>query len=133
MTITWCCWTGRTQPPREVLSDEQVAEIPHIVITSSGDNTNFIDEALEERGLARTIATRVTFLSIVLMLVKSDRLAVVPRRVADDLARVCPLVARELPFPSPRITLSMIWHRRLDNQPANRWLRDMIKASAQTT
>jgi hypothetical protein len=23
----------------------------------------------------------------------------------------------------------MIWHRRLDNQPAHRWLRDIIRRS----
>ncbi len=116
-----------------VLSAERLAEIPHIAITSTGDDTSFIDDALEQRGLARTIATRVPFLSVVLMLVGSNRLAVVPRRVADDLARICPLVGRELPFASPRIVLSMIWHRRLDNHAAHRWLRDMIRASAQTT
>jgi DNA-binding transcriptional LysR family regulator len=115
-----------------VLSAERLAEIPHLAITSTGDDTSFIDDALEQRGLTRTIATRVPFLSVVLMLVGSDRLAVVPRRVADDLARICPLVARELPFGSPRIVLSMIWHRRLDNHAAHRWLRDMIKAAAQT-
>jgi DNA-binding transcriptional LysR family regulator len=115
-----------------VLSAKRLAEIPHIAITSTGNDTSFIDDALEQRGLTRTIATRVPFLSVVLMLVGSDRLAVVPRRVADDLARICPLVARELPFASPRIVLSMIWHCRLDNHAAHRWLRDMIKASAQT-
>jgi DNA-binding transcriptional LysR family regulator len=115
-----------------VLSAERLAEIPHIAITSTGDDTSFIDDALEQRGLTRTIATRVPFLSVVLMLVGSDRLAVVPRRVADDLARICPLVAKELPFASPRIVLSMIWHRRLDNHAAHRWLRDMVKAAAQT-
>jgi DNA-binding transcriptional LysR family regulator len=115
-----------------VLSVERLAEIPHIAITSTGDDTSFVDDALEQRGLTRAIATRVPFLSVVLMLVGSDRLAVVPRRVAADLARICPLVARELPFPSPRIVLSMIWHRRLDNHAAHRWLRDMIKASVQT-
>jgi DNA-binding transcriptional LysR family regulator len=114
------------------LSAERLAEIPHIAITSTGDDTSFIDDALEQRGLTRTIATRVPFLSVVLMLVGSDRLAVVPRRVADDLARRCPLVAKELPFASPRIVLSMIWHRRLDNHAAHRWLRDMVKAAAQT-
>jgi DNA-binding transcriptional LysR family regulator len=114
------------------LSVERLAEIPHIAITSTGDDTSFVDDALEQRGLTRTIATRVPFLSVVLMLVGSDRLAVVPRRVADDLARICPLVARELPFPSPRIVLSMIWHRRLDNHTAHRWLRDMIRASVRT-
>src|ERR1700722_17119285 len=115
-----------------VIPAERLADIPHIAITSTGDDISFIDDALEQRGLARTIATRVPFLSVVLMLVGSDRLAVVPRRVAEDLARICPLVARELPFPSPRIALSMIWHRRLDNPAAHRWLRDMVKASVRT-
>jgi DNA-binding transcriptional LysR family regulator len=115
-----------------VLSAERLAEIPHIAITSTGDDTSFIDDALEQRELTRTIATRVPFLSVVLMLVGSNRLAVVPRRVADDLARIYPLVARELPFASPRIVLSMIWHRRLDNHTAHRWLRDMVQASTQT-
>ena len=117
---------------QSALSVETVAEIPHIVITSSGDDTSFIDEALEQRGLTRKIATRVPFLSVVLMLVGSDRLAVVPRRVANDLERICPLIVRELPFASPRIALSMIWHRRLDNHDAQRWLRDMVKASTQS-
>ena len=115
-----------------VIPAERLADIPHIAITSTGDDISFIDDALEQRGLARTIATRVPFLSVVLMLVGSDRLAVVPRRVAEDLARICPLVARELPFPSPRIALSMIWHRRLDNHAAHRWLRDMVKTSVRT-
>jgi DNA-binding transcriptional LysR family regulator len=114
-----------------VLSAEVLAKFPHLLVTSTGDDTSFIDEALEKRGLARRIATRVPFLSIVLMLVNSDQLAVAPRRVAVDLTRICPLVARELPFPSPRIVLSMIWHRRVDNHAAHRWLREMIKASTQ--
>jgi DNA-binding transcriptional LysR family regulator len=68
----------------------------------------------------------------VLVLVNSNLMAVVPRRVAVDLTRICPLVVKELPFPSPRIALSMIWHRRVDNHAAQRWLRDMIKSSART-
>jgi DNA-binding transcriptional LysR family regulator len=113
------------------LSPERLAAIPQVVITSSGDDTSFIDEALEQRGLTRRIATRVPFLSVVLMLVGSDRLAIVPRRAANTLVLVCPLVMKELPFASPRIELSMIWHRRLDNHPAQRWLRGMIRACVQ--
>jgi DNA-binding transcriptional LysR family regulator len=114
------------------LSPDLVAEIPHVAITSSGDDTSFIDEALEQRGLVRKIATRVPFLSLVLILVDSKLLAVVPRRVALDLTRICPLIVKELPFPSPRIALSMIWQRRVDNHAAHRWLRNMIKTSART-
>jgi DNA-binding transcriptional LysR family regulator len=107
-----------------------LAEFPHIAITSAGDDTSFVDEALEARGLTRKIAVRVPFLSVVLMLVNSDRLAVLPRRVAVSLASVCHLTVRELPFLSPRIGLSMIWHRRVDNLAAHRWLRDVIKAAS---
>ncbi len=114
------------------LSAELLATIPHVAITSSGDDTSFIDEALEQHGLARRVAARVPLLSLVLILVNSDLLAVVPRRVGVDLTRICPLVVKELPFPSPRLALSMIWHRRVDNHAAHRWLRDMIKTSART-
>ncbi len=96
------------------VSVERLAEIPHIAITSTGDDTSFVDDALEQHGLTRTIATRVPFLSVVLMLVGSDRLAVVPRRVADDLARICPLVARELPFP-------VAAHRAVDDLASSAW------------
>jgi DNA-binding transcriptional LysR family regulator len=113
------------------LTLETLAEIPHIEVTSSGDDTNFVDEALEEHGLARRIATRVPFVSVVLLLVGANRLTILPRRVATDLAQVCPLVVRDLPFVTPRIVLSMIWHRRLDAHPAQRWLRDMIRGCAQ--
>jgi DNA-binding transcriptional LysR family regulator len=121
---------GAMLEPR--LSADLVAEIPHVAITSSGDDTSFIDEALEQQGLVRKIATRVPFLSLALILVNSKLLAVVPRRVAVDLARICPLAVKELPFASPRIALSMIWQRRVDNHAAHRWLRDMIKTSART-
>ncbi len=112
------------------LSVDDIAEIPHIAISSKGDDTAFVDEAPEARGLSRKIAARVPFLSIALMLVDSRRIAVIPRRVATDLASICPLVVRELPFGSPRVTLSMLWHRRVDNYAAHRWLREMVRLAA---
>lgn len=106
----------------------RLAEMPHLAITSTGDDTGFVDRALAERGLTRRVAVRVPFLSLALLLVNSDYLAVLPRRVATDLAAICPLAVKDLPFASPWIALSMIWHRRLDNQPAQRWLRELIRS-----
>jgi DNA-binding transcriptional LysR family regulator len=110
------------------LSIEAFAALPHITITSSGDNTHFIDDALADRGLARLVSAKVPLHSLILMLIGSEALAVVPRRVAADLVAICPLTMRPLPFPSPRVSLSMIWHRRLDNHPAHRWLRGTLRA-----
>ncbi len=110
------------------LSIEAFAALPHITITSSGDDTHFIDDALADRGLARLVSAKVPLHSLILMLIGSEAIAVVPRRVAADLVAICPLTMRPLPFPSPRVSLSMIWHRRLDNHPAHRWLRGTLRA-----
>jgi DNA-binding transcriptional LysR family regulator len=110
------------------LSIEAFAALPHITITSSGDDTHFIDDALADRGLARVVLAKVPLHSLILMLIGSEALAVVPRRVAVDLVAICPLTMRPLPFPSPRVSLSMIWHRRLDNHLAHRWLRGTLRA-----
>ena len=108
---------------------ETFAALPHITITSSGDDTHFIDDALAERGLARLVSAMVPLHSLILMLIGSKALAVVPRRVAVDLVAICPLAMRPLPFPSPRVALPMIWHRRLDNDPAHRWLRGTVRSA----
>jgi DNA-binding transcriptional LysR family regulator len=111
------------------LSVERFAALPHIGITSSGDDTNFIDDVLAERGLSRFIPAKVPLHSLVPVLVNSGALAVMPKRAAADLVAICPLVMRPLPFPSPRVDLSMIWHRRLDNHPAHRWLRGSLRSA----
>ena len=111
------------------LTAQHLAAIPHIIVSSSGDDTAFVDDALGQHGLDRKIAVRVPFLSIALMLIGADRLTILPRRAARGLTLVCPLVLKELPFASPRTELSMIWHRRLDKEPAQQWLRGMVRAS----
>jgi DNA-binding transcriptional LysR family regulator len=108
-------------------SIEDFAALPHIDVTSSGDDTHFIDDVLAERGLTRAVVAKLPLHSLVSVLVGSRALAVVPRRVAADLVTLCPLVMLPLPFPSPRVSLSMIWHRRLDNHPAHRWLRGTLR------
>jgi DNA-binding transcriptional LysR family regulator len=111
------------------LSIERLANLPHIAITSSGDDTHFVDDALAEQGLGRRIWTKLPLHSVLSVLASSQAVTVVPRRVAEDFMASCPLTVRPLPFPSPRVSLSMIWHRRLDDHPAHRWLRNALRHS----
>lgn len=110
------------------LSVEQFAALPHISITSSADDAHFIDEALAELGLAGLISAKVPLHLLVSSLVGSRALAVLPRRVAAGLAAYAPLTIRVLPLASPRIELSIIWHRRVDNHPAHRWLQATLRS-----
>jgi DNA-binding transcriptional LysR family regulator len=109
------------------VSVEDFAALPHIDVTSGDEDTRFIDEALAESGLARMICAKLPLHSLVSVLIDSPALTVVPRRVAADLVAVSPVTMRPLPFASPRVALSMIWHRRLDNHPAHRWLRGTLR------
>jgi DNA-binding transcriptional LysR family regulator len=112
-----------------VLSIAQIGSLPHITITSSGDDTQFVDDALAEHGLARHVWAALPLHSITQVLVGSEAVVVVPRRVAADFMAVRRLVICALPFLSPRVSLSMLWHRRLDHDPAHRWLRATLRAS----
>jgi len=112
------------------LSIEQFAALSHLAISSVAYATDFIDQALARRRLTRRIQLRAPFLSAVRILVASDMVSVLQRRVAEELVRYRPLVIRPLPHSSPTLETAMIWPRWLDNQPAHRWLREIVAAVA---
>jgi DNA-binding transcriptional LysR family regulator len=108
------------------LSLEKFAELSHLAISSIQYATDFIDRALARRRLKRRIQLRAPFLSAVRILVASDMVSVLQRRVAEELVRYRPLEIRPLPHSSPTVETAMIWPRWLDNQPAHRWLREIV-------
>jgi DNA-binding transcriptional LysR family regulator len=110
------------------LSIERFAALPHLEITSSGDDTDFIDRSLAEHGLTRRIASRAPYLAAAQLLAGGRMIAVLRRRIAEQFVRTNPLELLTLPFASPSVETGMLWHRRLGGQPAHRWLRDMVLA-----
>ena len=108
------------------LSIEKFAALSHLVISSVPYATDFVDQALARRRLTRRIQLRAPFLSAVRILGASDMVSVLQRRIAEELVRYRPLVIRSLPHSSPTLETAMIWPRWLDNQPAHRWLREIV-------
>jgi DNA-binding transcriptional LysR family regulator len=112
------------------MTAEKFAALSHLEISSVHHATNFIDEALSRREVARRIRLRAPFLSAVRFLAASDFVAVLPQRIAQELTTHHPLVIRQLPHPSPSIETVMIWPRWFDDQPAHRWLRQNVEFAA---
>jgi DNA-binding transcriptional LysR family regulator len=108
------------------LSAAAFAALPHLEISSSREDTGFIDRWLAERGFVRRIALRAPYLSAAPILVQSDLVATLSRRVAQEFVRNHPLQLRKPPYDSPRVRTVMLWHRRQDRHPAHRWLREVI-------
>lgn len=97
----------------------------HISVSRRGLDQGQIDEALKAFGLKREIVTSVGGFSTALALAQaSDLIATVPERHTGRL-RVG-MHSFPLPFPAPEITVSLLWHPRLDADPAHRWLRGIV-------
>jgi DNA-binding transcriptional LysR family regulator len=113
---------------RGALSAKVLAGLTHLD-PPTGENTDFLDAWLSERGLTRRIALRAPYLSVRAILSRSDLAATLSRRIAQEFVRTDRLQIHELPVKSPVVRTTMLWHRRLDEHPAHRWLRDRIVAA----
>ncbi len=67
-----------------------------------------------------------TQLSAAQILGASDKVSILPRRISEDFMRYRPLVIRPLSHSLLVIETAMIWSRRLTNEPAHRWLREIV-------
>jgi DNA-binding transcriptional LysR family regulator len=98
----------------------------HILVSRRGLDRGPIDDALKPLGLEREIATIVGGFSTALALARaSDLIASVPERHTGKLR--AGMHNFPLPVAMPEITISLLWHPRLDADPAHRWLRSCVR------
>lgn len=98
----------------------------HVGIPRQGDERGPIDAALAALGLARDVVTVVESFSAALALARgSDLIASVPERHTGNLRDG--MHSFVLPVAVPGITISMLWHPRMDADPAHRWLRGCMR------
>jgi DNA-binding transcriptional LysR family regulator len=98
----------------------------HISVSRRGLDKGPIDEALKRSGLQREVVTIVGGFSTALALARaSDLIASVPERHTGNLRAGMHSFA--LPVDVPCLTVSMLWHPRMDADPAHRWLRACVK------
>ena len=109
------------------ISPSRFAAGRHIGVSRRGLEEGPIDEALKPLGLGRQIVTIVGGFSTALALARaSDLIATVPERHTGNL-RVG-MHSFPIPVSTPEVTVSLLWHPRLDADPAHRWLRGHVRA-----
>jgi DNA-binding transcriptional LysR family regulator len=101
------------------------ASARHVGVSRRGLDWGPIDEALKPLGLEREVVTVVGGFSTALALARaSDLVASVPERHTGNLR--AGMHSFPLPFDTPEITVALLWHPRLDADPAHRWLRGLV-------
>jgi DNA-binding transcriptional LysR family regulator len=98
----------------------------HINVSRQIPDKATIDDALLPLGLKREIVTVVGgFATAVALARTTDLIATVPEQHTGNLR--ADMHSFPLPFSVPHFTVSLLWHPRLDADPAHRWLRDCIR------
>ena len=101
----------------------------HISVSRSGHENDGIDEALEPFNVKREVAAAIVggFSTVLAVVRASDLIATVPERHTGKLRSG--MFSFRLPISVPEFNVSLLWHPRLDADPAHRWLRGVVLES----
>jgi DNA-binding transcriptional LysR family regulator len=111
---------------RSRITAARYANAAHVLVTRREGEKSAVDESLHELGLKRRIETVVGGYSAALALARaSDLVATVHERHTGSL--FAGMHGFALPLRIPRFTVSLLWHPRMDGDPAHRWLRGCVR------
>lgn len=123
-------WAGN-ECVGERLTLEQYLGLGHVVVRFGQQRFPALDEwFLDRYGHARKIeVVTASFNAIPQLVVGTTRIATIQRRLAAFYARYLPLRLLEAPIEMPPLAESIVWHRYRDQDPGNRWVRQMLRAA----
>lgn len=108
------------------ITAQRYKESPHVIVSRSGVEDAAADLPFIPAGLNRKVATIVGGFSAALVLARgSDLVATVPDRHTETLRKG--MFTFPLPLPAKSFTVSMLWHPRMDGDPAHKWLRSCVR------
>jgi DNA-binding transcriptional LysR family regulator len=103
----------------------------HVLASVSGQAHAEVDEALALLGRRRRVLLTVNqYRTAGLVVTQSDLLTVLPASFVSAAAGPDRVVTRPLPVDVSPLTVEMVWLARRDAEPAQRWLRELVEASA---
>ena len=112
------------------LSLDAYCAAEHVRVSFAGRPRGFVDEALAGLGRERRVVLSVSqFATAARVVHDSDLISVLPRSFVAASGLADGLVIRAAPFALPPIEVGMLWHRRHERDPAQRWLRETVEAA----
>jgi DNA-binding transcriptional LysR family regulator len=125
-----CLFTQRGRRKKKAhatLSLDSFVALPHALVSPTGEGPGFVDQILEQRGLARRIALRVPhFYSALTIVAKSELVLTAPTALSRLASADLPVVALPPPLPLPKHNVNLVWHERFSNDAGHRWLRELV-------
>jgi DNA-binding transcriptional LysR family regulator len=118
---------------RGKISLRQYAEAEHVAVFYKKQGLGVIDTLLAQQGLSRRSAVVVPhFASVPVLVAATDFVATIPERLARQFSRELKLQSLRAPIDIPPLRLTLLWHERFHDDPAHRWMRELIAMTAGT-
>ena len=100
-------------------------------MSPEGQLHGLVDQALAQQGLKRKLAlTLPQIFAVPAVVERSNLTATILKRVALHAQARYRLALFPPPLALPELVFHLIWHRRSDNHPAQRWFREFIAQCA---
>jgi len=116
------------------LTPRRYAGAEHVIVSRRGRFTDPVDGALEALGLDRlVVATAPTSAAALHIVQQTDCVTTVPEGICQTDIDALGLVAVPHPLDLPRVPMIMNWHARNRNDPAQRWLRALVREELHAT
>ncbi len=117
----------------ETLSKAQYEALRHVNVLPPGRIRAGVFQALAKQNLKRDVAVSVThFLAVPEMIAVTDYCATLPKLICRSLQRDPRLKVVPAPVDLGTFPVEIAWHVRYRNDPAHRWLREVISDTARS-
>jgi DNA-binding transcriptional LysR family regulator len=112
-------------------SVKRFAALRHVLVSPRGVAGGPVDRALSKRGLQRRIVRTMPHFGATLLLIsRSDLVAVLPQRLVQEYGKELRLTWRPLPLAIPSLRIYAISHRRSEGHCTHRYLREILRRAA---
>ncbi|MEM1418591.1 MAG: LysR family transcriptional regulator [Myxococcota bacterium] len=111
----------------KTLDLDTYTRLSHVRIAPREQPGGIVDTLLEAEGRTRHVARSVPYFHAALHLAAStDHLVTASKRMLEVLAPTLGLRLLEPPLPFQPYPLALLWHPRKSDDPAHRWLRELL-------
>jgi DNA-binding transcriptional LysR family regulator len=123
-----CLLDRRSLPENGVLDLDSYLARPHLLVSMDGNTRGEVDNVLRARGLKRRVAVNVPHWGTAPgMIADTDLILTVATRTLTNVPFGDTLVAMAPPLTVAPFNYVQAWHNRFNQDPAHRWLRELVR------
>jgi DNA-binding transcriptional LysR family regulator len=130
-TLTCIVWSEHPTVD-DKLTLEQYLDLQHVAMNFGRARLQSLEgDFLQGLGYRRKVAIwSSSFISLPQFVVGTDRIATVPRLLAEEVTKLLPLKELDSPIDFPEVVEVMQWHQFRNSDPGVTWLRSTLHAAA---